>query len=278
MNTESNDDAPQWKPISAIERRVAAVLVEKAKTTPSGYPMTVNAVRVAANQKSNRDPQMTLDEFDVEETLERLRKMGVVTEVVGDSRTSKFRHMMYEWLCVDKVEMAVMTELLLRGTQTVGELRGRAARMDPIADLAALTPILDRLKEKGLIIYLSPKGRGAVVTHALYTDKELEKIRREYGVETGASPQRPELNRPPVRHAGPTSSPTAVPAPPAPSAPATPATPSPAQAATASGDSALLQKQVQQLQAELTAMREALEEVTGKLRVDLDEIRRELGM
>ena len=271
MNTQATDNTPQWKPLPAIDRRVAGVLVEKAKTTPSGYPMTVNAVRVAANQKSNRDPQMSLDEFDVEEALSRLRKMGVVTEVVGDGRTSKFRHMMYEWLCVDKVELAVMTELLLRGTQTVGELRGRAARMDPIADLSELNPILDRLKEKNLIVYLSPKGRGAVVTHNLYQEKELDRIRREYGVETRVSPLS-EAAKPPSspRPSAPTSASVATgqPAATAPQAAASPA----------AGDAAMLRNQVQQLQTELTAMREALEEVTGKLRTDLDEIRRELGM
>jgi hypothetical protein len=91
----------------------------------------------------------------------------------------KYRHYLYDWLGVDKVEMAVMTELLLRGAQTVGELRGRAARMEPIADLAALKPVLDSLKAKGLVISLSPEGRGQVVSHALYQPQELEKVRRE---------------------------------------------------------------------------------------------------
>jgi uncharacterized protein YceH (UPF0502 family) len=264
MNTQPTDNTPKWQPLSAIDRRVAGVIVEKAKTTPSGYPLTVNAVRVAANQKSNRDPQMALDEFDVEESLSRLRKLGVVVEVVGDGRTSKYRHMLYEWLCVDKKELAVMTELLLRGTQTVGELRGRAARMDPIADLAELTPILDRLKEKNLIVYLSPKGRGAVVTHNLYQEKELERIRREYGVEVRVSPLADQAAARPAPAATPT--PAARPT----ESRSTPAAPT--------DNTALLQSQVQQLKAELTAMREALEEVTGKLRIDLDEIRRELGM
>ena len=74
----------------------------------------------------------------------------------------KFKHMMYEWLGVDKVELAVTAELLLRGEQTLGELRGRAARMEPIADLGALRPIIQSLIEKGLVVALTPEGRGQV--------------------------------------------------------------------------------------------------------------------
>jgi uncharacterized protein YceH (UPF0502 family) len=86
---------------------------------------------------------------------------------------------MYEWLGVDKAEAAVMTELLLRGSQTVGELRGRAARMEPIADLAALQPLLQSLIQKGLVISLTPQGRGQIVTHALYLPEEMEKVRSQ---------------------------------------------------------------------------------------------------
>jgi uncharacterized protein len=86
---------------------------------------------------------------------------------------------MYEWLGVDKVELAVMAELLLRGAQTVGELRGRAARMEPIPDLPTLKPILQSLKQKGLVLELTPEGRGQIVSHALYKDRELAEIRSE---------------------------------------------------------------------------------------------------
>jgi len=171
---------PKWRPIAAIDRRVAGVLLEKAKTTPDAYPMTLNALRTGCNQKNNRYPLMEVELDDVQESLDRLRAMGAVGEVHGSSRTNKYRHHLYEWLGVGKVEMAVMAELLLRGTQTEGELRGRAARMEPIADLAALRPVLNSLKEKGLIISLTPEGRGHVVTHALYEPREMEKVRREF--------------------------------------------------------------------------------------------------
>jgi len=160
---------------------VLGVLVEKAKTTPAAYPLTVNAIRTGANQKSNRDPQMDLDEDDVQNALDRLRELGCIVEVQGAGRVPKYRHALYEWLGVTKVELAVMAELLLRGAQTVGELRGRAARMEPIADLGALTPLLDSLEVKGLVVALTPSGRGQMVTHHLYKPAELERVRAAVG-------------------------------------------------------------------------------------------------
>jgi uncharacterized protein len=177
---------PRWQPLSAIDRRVVGVLVEKAKTTPDVYPMTVNSLVAGCNQKSNRYPQMQAEPEDVESSLERLRGLGAVVIIQGGGRVDKFRHQMYEWLGVDKVELAVMAELLLRGAQTVGELRGRAARMEPIADLAALRPVLDSLKGKGLVVGLTPEGRGHVVTHNLYEPRELEKVRAQAAALAGA--------------------------------------------------------------------------------------------
>ena len=179
----------KWTVLSAIERRVAGALIEKAKTTPDVYPMTLKAICTACNQKSNRFPVMALEPEEVEETLESLREKGAVSRIEGYGRTEKFRHLLYEWLGVEKVELSVMGELLLRGAQTEGELRGRAARMDPIADLAALRPILESLKEKGLVVSLTPEGRGHVVTHALYKEREMEKLRAEYAGQT-SSPER----------------------------------------------------------------------------------------
>jgi len=173
--------APRWQPLSAIDRRVAGVLVEKAKATPEAYPLSLNAVVTACNQKSNRSPTMELEGDAVQESLDRLRALGAVGLVQGLSRVDRFRHLLYEWLGVDKVELAVMTELLLRGAQTEGELRGRAARMEPITDLAALRPVLDSLKGKGLLVSLTREGRGHVVTHALYQPREMERLQSEYG-------------------------------------------------------------------------------------------------
>jgi len=176
-----NESPPRWEPLGAIDRRVAGVLVEKAKTTPDAYPMSLNAIRNACNQKSNRAPVMQLEAEDVEESLERLRKLGAVGMIEGYGRVAKYRHYLYEWLGVDKVELAVMAELLLRGAQTEGELRGRAARMEPIRDLGELRPVLASLKSKGLVVPLNREGRGHVVSHALYQPQELEKLKSQYG-------------------------------------------------------------------------------------------------
>ena len=181
-NSSDADHSPQWKPLSSIDRRVLGVLVEKAKTTPDNYPLSLNAICSGCNQKSNRDPLMNLEPDDVEESLDRLRELGAVGLVQGIGRVTKYRHYAYQWLGVDKVELAVMAELLLRGAQTEGELRGRAARMEPIAGLPELRPVLTSLKSKGLVVPITPEGRGHVVTHALYQPAELEKLRsRHYG-------------------------------------------------------------------------------------------------
>src|SRR3954467_630912 len=155
----------RWRPLESIERRVLGVLIEKAKTTPEAYPLSINALRTGCNQKNNRAPLMQLEESHVEEACEQLRKSGAISQVQGTSRVDRYRHLAYEWLGVDKIELAVIAELLLRGAQTVGELRGRAARMEPIKDLGELQPTLDSLAAKGLILYLTPPGRGCVVTH-----------------------------------------------------------------------------------------------------------------
>ena len=166
-----------WVPLTAAERRVLGVLVEKAKTTPDVYPLTLAAIVTGCNQKSNRDPITAYDADDVEETLNHLRKKGAVIMVESGGRVVRYKHLMYEWLKVNKVELAVMTELLLRGAQTEGDLRTRASRMEPLTDLAALQVNLDSLQAKDLIVYLTPPGvrRGVVVTHNLHPAKELER-------------------------------------------------------------------------------------------------------
>lgn len=183
MNSETSEQVPadpRWKPLTAIQRRVLGVLVEKAKTTPDAYPLTLNALTNGCNQKSNRQPKMECETHEVEEGLEKLRELGVVTEIWGSGRVPKYRHDAYDWLGVDKQEMAVMVELLLRGEQTVGELRGRAARMEPIADMSALQPLLVSLQERGLVISLTPAGRGQVVTHGLYQEAEQTEVQDQF--------------------------------------------------------------------------------------------------
>ncbi len=174
-------------PLNSDERRVLGVLVEKAKTTPDTYPLSLNALVTGCNQKSNREPVMELSDVDVEAALTSLQQKGLVIKITG-GRVERWRHHLYEAWKVEKVELAVLGELLLRGPQTEGELRGRASRMEPIADLEALRPVLRSLAERGLVVYLTPEGRrGTTVTHGFHTPEDLERLRSAAGRETNVS-------------------------------------------------------------------------------------------
>ena len=213
--SESVDRA--WVPLNAHERRVLGVLVEKAKTTPDVYPLTLAAVVTGCNQKSNRDPVTAYDADDVEETLAALRKKGAVVQVDSGGRVVRFKHLFYEWLRVNKVESAVMVELLLRGSQTEGDLRARAGRMEPIADLPTLQAVLDGLQAKDLVVYQTPRGsRGAVVTHNLFPPKDLDRERgRSDAIAAAASSTGPAPTpaaRPAYRDEPPRPSPAPEPA------------------------------------------------------------------
>jgi uncharacterized protein YceH (UPF0502 family) len=169
-----------WPVLDLQERRVLGVLIEKQKTTPDAYPMSINAIVTGSNQKSNRDPILDLEEDDVEEVLTRCKGRGLVMKIVG-GRVDRWRHLLYDEWHVGKVELAVLAELLLRGPQTEGELRTRASRMEPIEDLDALRQTLRPLVERNLIFYLTPEERrGAVLTHGFHDPHELERLRGHY--------------------------------------------------------------------------------------------------
>lgn len=187
-SADASNAQPRWKSIPSIHRRILGVLVEKAKTVPESYPMTLAGICTACNQKNNRYPLMQLEQDQLDEPLEQLRSWGAVALVQGSGRVEKFRHYVNEWLGVTGAEQAVMAELLLRGAQTEGELRQRASRMEPIADLTTLREVLRLLTAKRLVISLSSAGRGHVVSHNLYEERELEKVKREHGEITVGSP------------------------------------------------------------------------------------------
>ena len=273
---------PKWRQLERIERRVAGVLVEKAKTTPDNYPLSTNALVNGCNQKNNRFPQMTLDEDQVTDALDSLRKSGAVALIQGDGRVEKYRHLLYDWLGVDKFEMAVMAELLLRGAQTLGELRGRAARMEPIKDIGELGPIVERLRAKNLLIFLTPPGRGGVVTHNLYQPQELAKVRAEHGggdANYDGPISMPAASTPTAPIAASASSSAGEPVYTSPSAAQTPSPPSPAapQAAADNGVLKQLADELATLKREFAEFREQAESQNSELRRELDDLKTQLG-
>ncbi len=176
-------DPETWQPIPPPQRRVLGVLIEKQKTskTADAYPMSLNAIVGGCNQKSNRDPVVDYDADDVEATLDALQAQGLVSKLTG-TRADRWRHLLYELWRVSAVEMAVLAELLLRGPQSEGDLRGRADRMDDIPDLDALREHLRTLAGRNLVVYLTPPDRrGAAVTHGFHTPDELDHARQTHG-------------------------------------------------------------------------------------------------
>src|SRR5438445_8456496 len=104
----SNPNPASWPPLSLHERRVLGVLVEKAKTTPDAYPLTLNALITGCNQKSNRDPLLALTDAEVEAAMDALKKKGLAQQITGGGRVDRFRHVVYDALRVDKVQLAIL--------------------------------------------------------------------------------------------------------------------------------------------------------------------------
>lgn len=131
-----------------IEARVVGCLVEKDLATPEYYPLTLNALTNACNQKSNRDPVMLFEETDVIRALDSLRQKQLAHQSAEGVRAAKYCHNLEAVLNLDPEDLAILAELLLRGPQTVGELRNRAERMCPVGDLQAVEELLQNLMER----------------------------------------------------------------------------------------------------------------------------------
>ena len=141
-------DGPATIFLNAIEARVLGALVEKETTTPEYYPLSLNALVNACNQKNNREPGMNLDEDAVREALRGLEEDGLAGPSRGDSRVTKYEHHLQEVFNFTRGETAVMCVLLLRGPQTPGELRGRAERMYRFEELEDVLGTLQRLMQR----------------------------------------------------------------------------------------------------------------------------------
>jgi uncharacterized protein len=137
----------------AVEIRVVGCLVEKQRTTPDAYPLSLNALRLACNQSTNRDPVVSYDEATVVEALRRLAQRSWTRLASGaGSRARKYRHLLPDALGVDDAELALLAVLMLRGPQTPGELKGRSERLHRFEGLAAVQETLDRLIAREFVV------------------------------------------------------------------------------------------------------------------------------
>ncbi len=233
--------------LSASEIRVLGCLLEKQRTTPDQYPLTLNGLRLACNQSTNRDPVVQYDDDVLRDALHRLARRGYVRLASGaGSRTAKYRHLLAEALPMGEDEQAVMCVLMLRGAQTPGELKQRTERMHAFADLAAVHETLERLIERELVERLPRRPGQKEERYAqLLEDREAE------GAPTAAS------TPPPVESAdaGATTAPAA--ASPGVADDASRGTSSTEGAATAAAALAALEQRVARLERELLELRSA---------------------
>lgn len=136
----------------AVELRVLGSLIEKQRTTPDAYPLSLNALRLACNQATNRNPVVKYDEPTIRAALERLSRKGWVRLASGPgSRAAKYRHLFDDAVGVSPAEIALLAVLMLRGPQTLGELRQRTERLFRFQSLGEMSGTLDTLIDRGLV-------------------------------------------------------------------------------------------------------------------------------
>ena len=232
--------------LDALEARILGVLIEKEFTTPDQYPLSLNALASGCNQKSNRDPVLELNDSEIRAGIERLRPKGLVGAAHGaGARVEKYRHQAGAVWQLTPVELAVVAELLLRGAQMPGELRGRADRMSKIETLEMLASLLENLRQKGFVRRLEPlPGARAPQWEQI--------VAAENPAATGAAAVRSSLEEGflPVPRSAPPPSPTVAPL---------ASVPGPA---TAAGKP--LEQRVAALEAEVARLARLYEEWTGK--------------
>lgn len=206
-----------------------ACLVEKQRTTPDGYPLTLNSLRLACNQSTNRDPVVDYDEATIRSALDRLgRRKWTTLASWSTARSVKYKHLLDQALGLDDAQLALLTVLMLRGPQTAGELRQRSERIHRFASGEEVEETLEQLTERGLAVALRrrPGERGQRHAHRL--------------TEAPAAAEAPP----------------ATGAPPAPAAEAPPADPFP-------GDG--LAGRVERLEDEVAALRELIDSLRAEL-------------
>jgi uncharacterized protein YceH (UPF0502 family) len=233
----------------AVEIRVVACLVEKQRTTPDGYPLTLNSLRLACNQSTNRDPVVDYDEATIRSALDRLgRRKWTTMASWSTARSVKYKHVFDQALRLDEPQLAVMCVLMLRGPQTAGELRQRTERIHAFGSGDEVESTLGELIERELVAALPrrPGERGQRYEHRL----------AEAGAAVGEAPAVAAPAPPAAAHEAPVGEAAA------PSAPAN-AAPTPSAPASPAGDG--LAARVERLEGEVAALREQL----GALRDEL---------
>lgn len=256
MNPDETTDLPPITELTKSQRRVLGALVEKALTTPDAYPMTLKALTTACNQKNNRSPVTNYREDDVMQTLDELRELGLVAMLHTDTgRTERYRHYMRQRFALSEPQLAILTELLLRGRQQVGELRSRASRMRPIDSLEQLREALQGLQEMSLVQASGPlERRGVEVDHNLYRPSEGQTLE-------AAADEAPLRSRPIVAAASETAD-------------------DEAEAAGLSASSSTLRDELEKLRLHSRELRDevdALKSHVADLSRQIEEIRRDLG-
>ncbi len=189
--------------LNAIETRVLGVLIEKAHTVPGQYPLTLNATVSGANQKNNRHPVTSYGENEVLAALDGLRNKSLVREaMLSGSRVPKYRHVARETLDIDTRQLAVLAELMLRGPQTVGELRSRASRMTAIDSTETVHSILESLMQRDSPLARqvppAPGSRAPRFVQLLCPDLHAIETEGKAGAESAAAP----ASAPPAGPAG----------------------------------------------------------------------------
>lgn len=180
------------RPLDPVEIRVLGSLLEKQQATPDYYPMTVNSILAASNQKSNREPVMELTEDEVTAALDRLQHQVLVWKVIG-SRTVHWKHNVDSPWALDPPAKALVTLLMLRGPQTPGELRGRSERLHPFSSPGEVEDVLQRLarEEEPLVIELprQPGQKERRWMHLISGQHEAPAKAEQYSAGAGERPR-----------------------------------------------------------------------------------------
>jgi uncharacterized protein len=197
--------------LSSTEIRVLGCLLEKQRTTPDHYPLSLNSLRLACNQSTNREPVVRYEEATIRDALDRLQRRGF-TRLAGAGRAAKYRHLLAEALPMSSAEQAVMCVLMLRGPQTPGELKQRGERIHPFVDLAEVHATLSALIDRELVSRLGRRPGQKEERYAqLLSDSESaanEPVR--FAAAAPAAPAAPSYTSPGSAAGAPNGSATAV--------------------------------------------------------------------